>query len=94
MQNIEYENRTRKLSIDHIDRLFTPQDSLDTIEKIHTVLEEIKQKQQEIETDWTETGKSLYDAKDLNDLKKGVVKVTNWILGMLYQYKVEDWRHD
>ncbi|ERL83562.1 hypothetical protein D910_01236 [Dendroctonus ponderosae] len=81
VQNIEYENRTRKLSIDHIDQTFTPQDTLDTIERIHSIVNEIREKQQEIETNWNEMEKSLVDTKDLNELKKKVVKVTNWILG-------------
>lgn len=81
VQNIEYENRTRKLSIDHIDKIFTPYDTLDTIERIHRIVNGIRQKQQEIETNWSEMEKSLVDTKDLNALKKGVIKVTNWILG-------------
>ncbi|KAL1501727.1 hypothetical protein ABEB36_007003 [Hypothenemus hampei] len=81
VQNIEYENRTRKLSIENIDKVLTPQDTLDTIERIHSVVNEIRQKQQEIETNWSEMERNLVDTKDLNELKKGIVKVTNWILG-------------
>lgn len=85
VQNIEYENRTRKLSIDHIDKNFTPQDTLDTIEKIHFVVNNVRHTQQEIETAWLQIEKSLVDTKDLNQLKEGVVKVTNWILGPAQQ---------
>ncbi|KAF7280803.1 hypothetical protein GWI33_005466 [Rhynchophorus ferrugineus] len=81
VQNIEYENRTRKLSIDNIDKVFTPQDTLDTIEKIHQVIRDIKQQQQLIETAWIDIERDLVDTKDLNVLKEGVDKVTNWILG-------------
>ncbi|XP_066257903.1 SEC14 domain and spectrin repeat-containing protein 1-B [Euwallacea similis] len=81
VQNIEYENRTRKLSIENIDKIITPQDTLDTIERIHSIVNDIRQRQQEIEAKWSEMEKSLSDTKDLNELKKAIVKVTNWILG-------------
>ncbi|XP_050302710.1 titin-like isoform X2 [Anthonomus grandis grandis] len=81
VQAIEYENRTRKLSIDQIDKVHSPQDTLDTIEKIHELVNEIRQKQQELNICWTEIEKDLISVKGINELKKGVVKVTNWILG-------------
>lgn len=59
----------------------TPQDTLDTIERIDEVVNNIRRKQQQIEGMWTKLERSLIDTKDLSHLEGGVVRVINWILG-------------
>ncbi|CAG9864550.1 unnamed protein product [Phyllotreta striolata] len=80
IENIEYENRTRKFASEHFD-LSTPQDALDTIKKIDEIINDIKTKQQEIEEAWIQMEKVYVDTKDLGCLEDGIVKVINWILG-------------
>lgn len=81
MENIEYENRTRKFANDEVEWTSTPQDTLDTIERIDAVVNNIRKKQQQIEGMWTKLERSLNDTKDLSQLEGGVVRVINWILG-------------
>ncbi|KAJ8922121.1 hypothetical protein NQ315_004055, partial [Exocentrus adspersus] len=81
VQNIEYDNRTRKLAAEDMELMSTPQDTLDTIETIDEIINTVKNKQQEIETAWTKMEKTFVDTKDLSQLEDGVVKVVNWILG-------------
>lgn len=59
----------------------TPQDTLDTIEKIEKSLELIRHKRRSIEEAWVQMERSFDNAKDLNLLEEGVAKVVNWILG-------------
>lgn len=81
MENIEFENRTRKLANDEVEWTSTPQDTLDTIERIDEIVSNIRKKQQQIEGMWTKLERSLNDTKDLSQLEGGVVRVINWILG-------------
>lgn len=81
VENIEYENRTRKLSTDEIEWTSTPQDTLDTIQRIDEIISNIKRKQQHIEGMWSKLERSVNDTKDLSQLEDGVVRVINWILG-------------
>lgn len=81
VQNIEYDNRTRKLAAEDFELMSTPQDTLDTIERIDEIINSVKRKQQEIETAWIKMEKNFIDTKDLSQLEEGVVKVINWILG-------------
>lgn len=59
----------------------TPQDTLDTIEKIANLLETIRTKKLSIDEAWVKMEKSFVDAKDLSTLEDGVTRVINWILG-------------
>ncbi|KAJ8954874.1 hypothetical protein NQ318_016810, partial [Aromia moschata] len=81
VQNIEYENRTRKLASEDFELMSTPQDTLDTIERIDEIIGTIKSKQQAIESAWIAMERTFIDTKDLSQLEEGVVKVINWILG-------------
>lgn len=81
VENIEYENRTRKLANEEVEWSSTPQDTLDTIERIDEVVNNIRKKQQNIEGMWSKLERSLNDTKDLIQLEGGVVRVINWILG-------------
>lgn len=80
IQKIEYENRTRKFASES-EAMSTPQDTLDSIHKIESVLENIREKQLAVERAWKDMEKSFVDVRDLGLLEEGVVKVTNWILG-------------
>lgn len=71
----------------------TPQDILDTIQKIETIISNVRTKQCKIEEAWKMMEKNFVDTKDLNLLTQGIVNVTNWILGpaenlLNSQYKV------
>lgn len=81
VENIEFENRTRKLANDEVEWTSTPQDTLDTIERIDEIVSNIRKKQQQIEGMWSKLERSLNDTKDLSQLEGGVVRVINWILG-------------
>lgn len=59
----------------------TPQDILDTIEKIEENMNALRKKQAEVENTWRTIEKSYVDAKDYTVLQEGIVRVTNWILG-------------
>lgn len=61
--------------------MLTPIETLDTIENIHEVVNNVRTKQQNIEEAWIKIEKNLVNTKDLTELEEGVVKVTNWILG-------------
>lgn len=80
IQKTEFDNRTRKFASES-DSMTTPQDMLDSIEKIEVLLNAIKTKQSAVELAWKEMEKSFLDTKDLCILEEGVAKVTNWILG-------------
>lgn len=80
LQTIEYSNRTRKFASE-FESMSTPQETLDTINRIDHLLVTMKTKQQQIEEEWLKLQKTLVDTKDLSLLEDGVVKVTNWILG-------------
>lgn len=56
-------------------------ETLDTIENIHGVVNNVRTKQQNIEEAWFRIEKNLVNTKDLTELEVGVVKVVNWILG-------------
>ncbi|KAI4499907.1 hypothetical protein M0802_005163 [Mischocyttarus mexicanus] len=56
-------------------------DSLDTIKRIHGLLDSIELKQVDIENCWTQMERSLDTVKVIDDLEKGVSQVTEWILG-------------
>lgn len=77
---MEYENRNRKLQSE-FESMSTPQDTLDTIEKIEKLLDIIRQKRSSIEEAWFQMERSFDNAKDLNQLEDGVARVINWILG-------------
>lgn len=77
---MEYENRNRKLQSE-LESMSTPQDTLDTIEKIEKLLDIIRQKRSSIEEAWFQMERSFDNAKDLNQLEDGVARVINWILG-------------
>lgn len=81
IEHIEFNNRIRKLAAEDLEQFSTPQDTLDTIEKIDEIITAIKRKQQQIETTWSKMEKAFVDTKDLSQLEDGVVKVVNWILG-------------
>ncbi|CAG9824337.1 unnamed protein product [Phaedon cochleariae] len=81
VENIEYENRTQKLATENFSLTSTPQDTLDTIERIDEIVVAIKKKQQQIENAWTAMEKTFINTKDLSDLEGKIDKVTNWILG-------------
>lgn len=59
----------------------TPQDILDTIEKIEENMNALRKKQAGVENTWRTIEKSYVDAKDYTVLQEGIVRVTNWILG-------------
>lgn len=80
LQTIEYDNRNRKFDSDY-EAMSTPQDILDTIERIENLLETIRTEKLSIDDAWVQMEKSFLDAKDLSILEEGVTKVTNWILG-------------
>lgn len=81
MENIEYENRTRKFANEDVEWTSTPQDTLDTIERIDEIVSSIRKRQLYIEGMWSKLERSLNDTKDLIQLESGVVRVINWILG-------------
>ncbi|XP_046833263.1 uncharacterized protein LOC124430549 isoform X3 [Vespa crabro] len=56
-------------------------DSLDTVKRIHGLLDSIELKQVDIENCWTQMERSLDTVKVIDDLEKGVSQVTEWILG-------------
>ncbi|KAF7387331.1 hypothetical protein HZH68_013008 [Vespula germanica] len=56
-------------------------DSLDTVKRIHGLLDSIELKQVDIENCWTQMERSLDTIKVIDDLEKGVSQVTKWILG-------------
>lgn len=80
LERIEYQNRNRKLASES-DSMSTPQDVLDTIEKVEEMSRKLKERIGKVETTWKTTQKSYEGAKDLGVIEKGVVNVTNWILG-------------
>ncbi|KAG5897359.1 hypothetical protein JTB14_030242 [Gonioctena quinquepunctata] len=79
--NIEYENRTRKLASDDLNLMSTPQDTLDTIQRIDEIVNAVQSKQSQIEEAWIGMKKAFIDTKDLSHLEEKIVKVINWILG-------------
>ncbi|KAF5301257.1 hypothetical protein FQR65_LT00957 [Abscondita terminalis] len=80
LQKIEYDNRSRKYASES-ESMTTPQDTLDTIQKIETVSNSLRKKQGEILEAWKLMQKSFVDTKDISLLVQGIVNVTNWILG-------------
>ncbi|KAL2747703.1 titin isoform X1 [Vespula maculifrons] len=56
-------------------------DSLDTVKRIHGLLDSVELKQVDIENCWTQMERSLDTIKVIDDLEKGVSQVTKWILG-------------
>ncbi|XP_067210497.1 uncharacterized protein zormin isoform X3 [Linepithema humile] len=56
-------------------------DTLDTIKKIHKLLDSIELKQMDIENSWTEMERNFDTARVIEDLEQGVSSVTDWILG-------------
>ncbi|KAL2729461.1 titin isoform X1 [Vespula squamosa] len=56
-------------------------DSLDTVKRIHGLLDSIELKQVDIENCWTQMERSLDTIKVIDDVEKGVSQVTKWILG-------------
>lgn len=80
IQLIEASNRTRKYASES-DAMSTPQDTLDTLQKLEDIMENLRSKDRQIEQTLKDTEKSFVDAKDLGHLEERVVKVTNWILG-------------
>lgn len=80
LQNIEYENRTRKFDSEY-EAMSTSQDTLDTIESMESTLSNMQKQKLMIDDAWTKMEKSFGDAKDLSILEEGVARVTNWILG-------------
>ncbi|KAK2586836.1 hypothetical protein KPH14_009775 [Odynerus spinipes] len=56
-------------------------DSLDTVKRIHGLLDSVELKQVDIENCWTKMERSLDTVKVIDDLEKGVSQVTEWILG-------------
>ncbi|XP_031348623.1 titin isoform X3 [Photinus pyralis] len=80
LKKIEHDNRNRKYASES-DSMMTPQDILDTIRQIENTRSDLRKKQTEIEDAWKLMRKSFVGTKDLNLLIRGVVNVTNWILG-------------
>lgn len=58
----------------------TPQDVLDTIEKLEEYLLKLRKKQTDLCDCWRDMEKNLLDTKDLQSIQDGIVNVTNWIL--------------
>lgn len=61
--------------------MLTPQDILDTIEQLETLISDIRKKQTDIDAAWITMQRNFLSTKDLSLLEEGIVKVTNWILG-------------
>ncbi|XP_015607040.1 titin isoform X3 [Cephus cinctus] len=59
----------------------TSQDILDTVQRIHRILDSVELKQHAIERTWIDMERSLGTAKEIDNLEDGVARVTNWILG-------------
>ncbi|XP_076385572.1 uncharacterized protein LOC105662897 isoform X4 [Megachile rotundata] len=59
----------------------TAKDILDTIRRIHELIDSIELKQVDIENSWSEMERNLDTARVIGDLEKGVSRVTDWILG-------------
>lgn len=59
----------------------TPQDTIDTKDKIEKLLEVMEQKQEAIDYAWLEMEKKCVDAREITMLETGVARVTKWILG-------------
>jgi hypothetical protein len=59
----------------------TPQDILDTKDRVERLLEIIHGKEALAEEAWLDMEKSFVDAKEISSLEEGVTRVTNWILG-------------
>lgn len=68
---------------DHRQRkeVLTPQDVLDTKDRVKRLLEIIHGKEALTEEAWLDMEKSFVDAKEISSLEEGVTRVTNWILG-------------
>ncbi|XP_017781311.1 PREDICTED: SEC14 domain and spectrin repeat-containing protein 1-B [Nicrophorus vespilloides] len=80
IKRIEYNDRNRKLASE-TDSMPTPQDALDTIERLDIRLEALKTGLISIEQTKRSLTKTYFDTKDLHHLEEGIVRVTNWILG-------------
>jgi hypothetical protein len=65
----------------HRKELPTPQDVLDTKDRIERLLQIIHGKEALTEEAWLDMEKSFVDAKEICSLEEGVTRVTNWILG-------------
>ncbi|RZF40117.1 hypothetical protein LSTR_LSTR011245 [Laodelphax striatellus] len=59
----------------------TPQDTLDTKEKVERLLEIIEGKLALLQEAWEDVQKRIVDAKEVHALEDGVRRVTDWILG-------------
>ncbi|XP_039286822.1 SEC14 domain and spectrin repeat-containing protein 1-B [Nilaparvata lugens] len=59
----------------------TPQDTLDTKEKVERLLEIIEGKLALLQEAWEDVQKRIVDAKEVDALEDGVRRVTDWILG-------------
>ncbi|OXU25614.1 hypothetical protein TSAR_004154 [Trichomalopsis sarcophagae] len=57
------------------------QDVLDTVQRIHKLIDSIEQKQVEIEKAWINMERNIDILKEIECLEEGVASVTNWILG-------------
>ncbi|XP_031789486.1 uncharacterized protein LOC100679567 isoform X4 [Nasonia vitripennis] len=57
------------------------QDVLDTVQRIHKLIDSIEQKQVEIEKAWIDMERNIDILKEIESLEEGVASVTNWILG-------------
>lgn len=58
----------------------TPQDVLDTIERLEELLLQLRKKQTDLSECWHDMERNFADSKDYRVLEDGVVQVTNWIL--------------
>ncbi|GJQ70964.1 hypothetical protein Trydic_g880 [Trypoxylus dichotomus] len=80
LEKIESDNRNRKFDSES-DSMLTPQDILDALEQLETMISDIRKKQSEVDDAWIMMQRNFLNTKDLSLLEEGIVKVTNWILG-------------
>lgn len=79
LQKIEHDNRNRKYASES-SSMNTPQDILDTIQKLEEYLLKLRKKQTDLCECWRQMEKNFTDSKDYRIIEEGIVKVTNWIL--------------
>lgn len=59
----------------------TPQDTLDTLQKLEEITKTVRAREEQIDSAWKDLEKSFIDTKELNNLEEDVTRVTKWILG-------------
>ncbi|CAH1976523.1 unnamed protein product [Acanthoscelides obtectus] len=81
IDTMEQENKTRKLAAEDFDlTMSSPQESIDTIDRVSEVISNVKKKKEKTDAAWAELEKIHEQTRSLIELEEMVSNVVDWIL--------------